>query len=286
MKIFKNIIISLLVIIGFLYLLLPVGFGIYASVRLPSSVAYPPEGFETITLNTSDGVKLEAWYKPSNNGAAVILIHGATSSREGVRSYATLLADNGFGVLAIDLRGHGKSGGEANAFGWKSVLDVGAAVAYLSNQDTVESIGGLGISLGGEALLGAISAYPELRAVVSDGATHRSIEDYLILPSRQSLIRSWTTRVMYSSVRLFCGEKPPLTMLESISAAKENKLLLIAAEDEGDEVEYNNIFLEAAGERAELWVVPKVGHTGAYERYPEQYGSRIVNFFRSSLLNN
>ena len=112
---------------------------------------------------------LAGWYKPPLNGAVIILIHGAGGSREGMRPYAAMLARHGYGVLALDLRGHGASTGRTNRFGWQGTQDVGAAVAFLQARDEVKAIGGLGSSLGGEVLLGAASKYPALKAIAADG---------------------------------------------------------------------------------------------------------------------
>ena len=211
-----------------------------------------------------------------------MLLHGGTGSRENIRPYAGMLADEGFGVLAIDLRGHGESGGEGNGFDWEGTRDVAAAVAYLQEQN-ISLIGGLGTSLGGEVLLGAASAQPGLKAIVSDGATHPSIGDYLVLPSRQNLLRSWTTRLMYASTGVFTSDTPPVTILDSVTAAQETRLLLIAAGNEEQEIKYNTRFLEAASDRAALWVVPRAEHTSAFGNHPAEYTAQVTGFFRSVL---
>lgn len=195
---------------------------------------------------------------------------------------ASMLAGEGFGVLAIDLRGHGESGGEGNGFDWEGTRDVAAAVAYLQEQN-ISLIGGLGTSLGGEVLLGATSAQPGLKAIVSDGATHRSIDDYLVLSSRQNLLRSWTTRLMYASTGAFTGDPPPVTILDSVTAAQGTRLLLIAAGNEEQEIEYNTRFLEAAGDRTALWVVPGAEHTSAFGDHPAEYTAQITGFFGSAM---
>jgi uncharacterized protein len=46
---------------------------------------------------------------PSRNRAAVIALHGIGSDRLGVERHARMLARHGYGVLALDLRGHGES---------------------------------------------------------------------------------------------------------------------------------------------------------------------------------
>ena len=39
----------------------------------------------------------------------------------------------------------------------------------------------------------------------------------------------------------------------------------------------------ALGSRADLWIAPQVGHTGAFARYPDEYERRITGFFDSAL---
>lgn len=234
---------------------------------------------------TDDGVPLVAWYAPSKNGAAIVLIHGATDSREGVRGHAEMLRDAGFGVLAPDLRGHGESGGRGNAFGWEGTRDVRAAVAYLEAQDGVRTIGGLGLSLGGEVLLGALKSTPSLAAVAADGATHRCTAEFLAVPGRDGILRSGVTRLMYAATGVFTGQEPPVPIVESIAGAPNARLILVAAGEEPDEAAYGTAFVEAAGPmRAELWNVPGAVHTGAFRLDPEGYRTRVMGFFHSALL--
>ena len=68
-----------------LYLILPFGMGILAVSSAKHAVGLPPEGFSEVMFPTSDGQSLAAWYFPPDNGAAVLLLHGAGGSREEVR---------------------------------------------------------------------------------------------------------------------------------------------------------------------------------------------------------
>jgi uncharacterized protein len=275
---------AVVAVIVIVYLAVPVGFAAYASLRHPDEIGAPPAGFANVSLAADDGVPLAAWYAPPRNGAAIVLVHGGTGSREEVRAHASLLRDAGYGVLALDLRGHGTSGGDGNAFGWEGTRDVQAAVAYLQGDDSVRAIGGLGLSLGGEVLLGALNATPALGAVVSEGATYRSIDEYLTVPGRDDLVRSWMPRLIYAATGIFTGDAPPVPIAGSIAGAPDVPLLLIASGTEPDEAVYNTHFAAAAGERARLWIVPDVGHTGALAGRPDEYGSRVTAFFQSALI--
>ena len=276
--------IAVVALVVIIFLVVPVGFAAYASLPHNRTVGPPPTGFANISLVASDGVPLAAWYAPPRNGAAIVLVHGATDSRENIRAHASMLRDAGYGVLALDLEGHGESGGRGNAFGWEGTRDVQAAVAFLQGDDNVRAIGGLGLSLGGEVLLGALNATPALGAVASEGATYRSTEEYLAVPGRDGLLRSWMPRLTYAATGIFTGETPPVPIVDSIADAPDVPLLLITSGREADEAAYNTRFTAVAGDRAELWSVLDVDHTGALSGHPEEYRRRVTNFFRNALI--
>ncbi len=282
-RIIRRIILLVPIAVLAVYLVLPVVFGIFAVLPAREPVGAPPEGFDEVTLTTDDGVVLQAWYAPPENGAAIILLHGAGSSRESVRSYAALLASHGYGVLAPDLRGHGESEGPTNRFGWQGNRDVGAAVAFLEAQEDVEEIGGVGLSLGGEVLLGAASDYPQVTAIVADGATQRSTPELHALESERPLYRSFVAQVMYATVQAVTGTEPPKPIPDSMIEAKSTEFLLIAGGDMPTEIAFGEVFAETVGERVKLWIAPKAGHTGAFGRYPDEYEERVIAFFDTAL---
>ena len=136
------------------------------------------------TFTTADGVQLSGWYIPSLNGAAVVMPHGATSTRTSVLDQAAVLARHGYGVLLFDARGMGRSGGRAMNLGWYGDRDLAAAIDYLEARPDVDpsKIAAVGESMGGEEAIGAIGRDPRLRAVVAEGATNRVAGDWGWLP--------------------------------------------------------------------------------------------------------
>lgn len=100
---------------------------------------------------------------------AVLLSHGYINTREMQSPFAIELARRGFVVLAMDMTGHGGSGGNVGAagFGGPSTL------AFLRSQPFVDrdQIGLAGHSMGGGPVLAAARAEPEgYRAVVLVGS--------------------------------------------------------------------------------------------------------------------
>jgi dienelactone hydrolase len=101
---------------------------------------------------------------------AVLASHGYINTREMQSPFAIELARRGFVVLAMDMTGHGQSGGNVGA------LDFGgpAALAWLQSQPGVDkaNIGLEGHSMGGAPVLSAAVAQPAgYRSMVLEGST-------------------------------------------------------------------------------------------------------------------
>lgn len=68
---------------------------------------------EELDLQTSDGLRLKAWYygvpKDAAPAATVILVHDLEGSHTSIEPLALALQELGFAVVAPDLRGHGAS---------------------------------------------------------------------------------------------------------------------------------------------------------------------------------
>ena len=94
-------------------LVLTAALAVPISLPLPTAVAATGVrgGPDVVKIKTSDDVTLEASFlKPTNaHSPGVILLHDASSSRTQLDVFAKRLNDQGFGVLSVDLRGHGGS---------------------------------------------------------------------------------------------------------------------------------------------------------------------------------
>ncbi len=82
-------------------------------------------------FDAADGLELAGWYRPSHNGAAVLVVHGGGSDRKGSVAHASMLARHGYGVLLYDARGRGESEGTPNNYGWDWAKDVAGALDFL-----------------------------------------------------------------------------------------------------------------------------------------------------------
>jgi dienelactone hydrolase len=244
--------------------------------------------YDDVTMHTDDGVRLAAWYVPSTNGAAVVLLGGATNTRSDELEHAVVLARHGYGVLLLDVRGHGDSGGDAMIWGWYGDVDVRAAVDYLvTRPDVIDArIGVVGMSMGGEEAIGAAGADTRIKAVMAEGVSARGARDEGDPASGVGgwLIRyiDWTTR---QAADLMTSAKPPTKLRDAIASTAPRPVMIIAAGTQPTEIDAARVFQEAAPDSVELWIAPDTGHTEAYDVHPAEWETRVVDFLDRALID-
>jgi pimeloyl-ACP methyl ester carboxylesterase len=239
--------------------------------------------YRDVEFPAADGVTLSGWYVPSENGSAVVLLHGAGSTRSGVLDHAVVLARHRYGVLLYDARGHGRSDGRAMDFGWYGDVDIAGAVAFLEAQDDVDAgrIAAIGMSMGGEQAIGAAATNERIKAVVAEGATNRVAGDKAWLSEQFGLrgdVQERLDWLTYCLADLFTAADPPITLGDAVRAAAPRPVLLIAGGSVADEPRAARSIQHRAPATVELWVVPETGHTNALHTHPDGWESRVVTF--------
>ncbi|MGH8938698.1 MAG: alpha/beta hydrolase, partial [Actinomycetes bacterium] len=102
-----------------------------ATERVPDAASVLP-GARDVTLETSDGLALGAWFLPAGDvdrGMAVLVANGNAGNRAGRAPLARALARRGLSVLLFDYRGYGGNSGDPDERGL--ARDVRAARQFL-----------------------------------------------------------------------------------------------------------------------------------------------------------
>jgi len=244
-------------------------------------------GYSDVTFPTSDGVQLSAWYLPSTNQVAIITVPGAGSNRTATLGQAAVLARHGYGVLMLDPRGQGRSSGHAMDAGWYGDRDLVAAVRYLQHRHDLDPtrIGVLGLSMGGEEAIGAAPADPAIRAVVAEGATHRTAADASgYLPGGPAgTIQRGLDRLTYGTAALLSSAPVPGSLHSAIRRASSTRFLLIAGGRTVDEQAAAAYLRTAAPGRVRTWTVAGATHTHALTASPQEWTTRVLAFFDRAL---
>jgi alpha-beta hydrolase superfamily lysophospholipase len=146
---------------------------------------------EKITFKTKDGVTITGnYFKPLKKHAPVfLLLHMMPATKESWNEFALIIQKNGYGALAIDLRGHGEStdrnGIRLDYKEFKdeehrnSMNDIASAKEFLSGQSDVDisRIAIAGASIGANLALWQASIDKDVRLIMllSPGLNYRGI---------------------------------------------------------------------------------------------------------------
>jgi hypothetical protein len=267
-------------LVGAYLVVLPIALAVVVNHKARSPVPAADLGrpYEQLTLKTSDGLRLAAWYVPSRNRAAVIVFPGRT----GPVRHARMLVRHGYGVLLLDRRGEGASGGDYNARGWGGEPDLKAALGFLQHRGDVDPqrIGGLGLSVGGELLLQTAAQDRRLHAVVSEGGGRQSLADQLHLPDAPKVIR-WLSPMTVETAAgvVLADHAPPTGLVHVMPGIAPRPVLLIRGGRGNPDEELNPVYQRAGGRTVQLWEIPQAGHTGGLSAVPRAYETRVVGFF-------
>jgi poly(3-hydroxybutyrate) depolymerase len=258
--------------------------------RQPLGDASPADyglSYDSVTFDNEQGNTLAAWYVPSENGAAVVLVHGSGKNRTKTLDHAAMLARNGYGALMVDLQGYGESEGSPVAWGWTGGDDVKAAVRYLESREDVEPgrIGALGLSMGGEVVMHAAGEYEGIAALVSEGAGMHTWREFEQEPGGSFLKYRAIFNVSsaYTAVELMSGRDQPPSNKDQLRKIAPRPVLLITT-GTSEEGTWGRFLHKAAGPTAQLWETGG-GHIDGLSEQPEEYEKRVVTLFTGALLD-
>ncbi len=137
-----------------------------------------------VVIPTSDGIQVHGSLQLPEGDIfdpipAVLLVHGGRQTRAEWAPLLPELAESGWAVLSIDLRGHGATGGEISD--WQAFFndadgvpkDVEAAMGFLGAHESVnkDRIAVVGSSVGGNLACVAVQKYGAIGGVFMSGKT-------------------------------------------------------------------------------------------------------------------
>jgi len=256
----------------------------------PHSSAVPPPAppGRVVHLVASDGVAITGSYWPGArpDGPAVLLLHGVDASRASFTRHALWLNGLGYGVLAIDFRGHGESGAAPRTFGLYEARDAAAALAFLRAGAPARPVGLIGASLGGAAALlgddGPLrvqamvlqAVYPDLRDAIFNRIVQRTGGVLAALGEPLLSYQSW----------LRYGVAPGrLAPADAIHLYRGPVLVIGGTADLNTPPAETRRLYDAAPGPKELWLLDGVDHASACAVWTDDYRRRLRSFFARAL---
>jgi dienelactone hydrolase len=162
---------------------------------------------------------------------------------------------------------------------------VGGALEFSNARAEVDPhrIGIVGCSIGGQIALQGAAYYPQIGAVWADGPSTVRARDisrptnpiYALL-----VVANYMLDWMYE---LKLDMDAPAPMIEIVDDIAPRPIMLVGGGtpipftgSEGDHLKTYQLY---AGDNAELWVIPEAVHCDGPSRRPEEYATRMVEFF-------
>jgi pimeloyl-ACP methyl ester carboxylesterase len=232
------------------------------------------------TLVTDDGVPIDTVHLAQDSDLAIVLAHGFTLSwqRPPVWRIATRL-NRMAGVVGLDFRGHGRSGGQTT-MGDKEIMDLDVAVRY-ARELGYQRVAAVGFSMGASIVLryaGLIGG--GLDAVVSVSSpgwwyfrgTERMRRVHFAVEHR--LGRAVARRLL--NTRITADAWNPVPVPPDQAAARIPGIPLLVVHGDQDPyfpVEHAQQIFRSAHDPKELWLLPGYGH--AESACPPELTDRI-----------
>ena len=237
-----------------------------------------------------DGYRLVAAEFPAEKSSHlwVVLLHGYTGWKEEMYPFAYWYHQQGFHVLAPDLRCQGESDGDFIGMGWTDREDVMLWLAHILEEDPEAEIVLHGQSMGGACglMMSGMEELPEnVRAVVSDCAYTDAYSMF-----RQNL-RQWghlpafpLLDSMNLALQLRGGyDLRDASALENVCKSKVPILLIHGDKDAMIPVEMAYALYDAASGEKRLEIMQGAGHAQSQDKAPDQYYSAISTFLSDYL---
>jgi alpha-beta hydrolase superfamily lysophospholipase len=124
---------------------------------------------QDVRVEAADGLVITGTFHPASGPppwSGVLLLHMIYGDRSQWDELVPLLTSNGYAVVAIDMRGHGSTGGEIN---WgKSEDDIGRVWSYMTKREDIDPSHSalIGASMGANMALVSAANQPEVNTVV------------------------------------------------------------------------------------------------------------------------
>lgn len=234
--------------------------------------------FETGPVQAADGTRLEAWWVPASGPprGRALLFHGYGASKDQLLEVAVWWHERGYEVGLVDFRGAGGSEGSHTTLGWEEALDV-AAMHDAARRRGPEPVVLYGFSMGGAAVAGAIGRH----GVRPDGA--------ILEASYASMRGTVATRfslmglpaVPLADLLVFWGgvaagfDGFSLRPVDDVRGTPVPLLFLHGANDDRAPPGDGEQLVAAAGDGAELVVLPRTGHQPGLSTRPPEWGRAV-----------
>lgn len=241
--------------------------------------------FKSVYFRSHDGLRLHGWWIPAlEPRGTIVQCHGQNGSMDADIPIAAMLHHAGFNVLMFNFRGHGTSTGQSVTFGWQEADDLLGALDLLAERG-LTPVGVLGLSMGAVAALHAANHTDHVACMVLDGLMSSLPKTLSVWFKSKGL--PMVLAVPFVHALLWLGERrtsSPLRHIETRRWASIDIPTLFIHGAADDLIDLSDIEPLVEQMRGALWVVGGCKHREAFERCPDDYAQRVIDWFSQYLV--
>ncbi len=265
------------------------------SMKLRALLRHPGDlglAYEDVEMQSDSGNVLRGWFVPPperSDGRVGIFVHGAYSSRyQALENGGKYWYPRGYGLLTMDLSGHGSSGGDYVTYTVKERQDVAAMVRWARTHPAIDPrrVVVFGTSNGAASVIYAAAADGEIPGLALDapyGNLWDAAGSMLSARGGSAILRYPLFLAVWWRTGIDLGEVRPADVITDIQAP----VLFIHGDADRRVPLTHSESMHAAREQAglpsELWVLPGGEH--GFDNYPPEgiFWSRVLDFFDRAL---
>lgn len=246
-----------------------------------------PRWEDVAFASRGDHVTLRGWLfdAQAGGGRSAILLHGFTANRTDsgcdLPALTRAFVQAGYDTLVFDFRSFGQSDGNSFTLGWKEGRDVLGAYDFMKGRGYDPHLMAiLGISMGGESMLGVAEELGDVGALVADSAYAdlRPMLDRNI--TRYSNLPALFNAGIILAFQLFHGANPDFRPADHVRATPSRAFLFLHGGGDTFIPPANAVALKAASANPDsrLVVFPGSEHAQEFVDHPDQYLSTVFGF--------
>ena len=241
--------------------------------------------FDEILIPAGKDSPLYGWWIPvSPEAPTLILIHGWGRNLARMMPYIQKMHPLGLNLLAFDARNHGSSSAVKHPTVGTFSEDILAVVDFLvkTGLTSSDSIGVLGLSIGGGAAINAAGWDDRIKSVVTIGALSHPVA-VMNYEFQKRHIPKFIAKSVLEYMRMrFRLDFDKIAPVKNIAQTNAAILLIHGDEDKTVPLAQGQALVEAGNPtQTRLWVVPGKGHSNCHNH--PQFWEKVDTFLQETL---
>jgi len=289
---------TLLLFLLVLLLLLSVAVYLVATHMLPYALLQPEKRtlsatpadyglpYDHLRLPVADSIELDAFFVPAGGQAKanLIMIHGVGSCKEVYLGSAPALSQIGYNIFLVDMRQHGKSGGQFITYGYHEKHDISKILDWLEARTNGLKTGIYGNSMGGAVAIQSL-AHDDRLAFGLIESTFTDLPSVANAYGRRMggfALPFWLSNYVLHRAEKIADFKPfTVRPLEAAASVKQPIQHIHGDADANINVSNAHaLFAAYVSEDKQLHIVPNGDHADLWDKGGEAYRDTWFGFLR------